>query len=247
MGSKYLKLNREALISAFKKINLSIIFIVLTDYIFYLLSYLAAEFWLGMLKAKYELAASGLELLDEATLEIMSRQAQDLYYFLFYSLGLFLLALLIFSSLSKSIIWALTAQARMTGQYLLKFLLVKLIWNVSVLAVIILGFVVMEQGAAIIFLAVILAASLYFSGILYPIFTRSLRISAIRESLKLGFSGIPYTILPYSMIVLIGVLLSSIYTISSRQYWIVFSSLIMLSYIALVRYYLSALVYSIKK
>jgi len=243
---KFLKFNQDILAATIRKLDLKILLIIIIDFIFYGLAYLSSQFWFNQIKLKYDLVSAQPNLLSEAAIRTLFYETQGFYFFLIYSLIFLIISIFIFSAIAKGLIWALTARTKITIKYLLRFTLLKLLWNLLFLAIIVFSFIVLTRNAAIILTLISLAAAYYFSNIIYPLFTKINKLYIIKEGVSLGLRKFHMMLLPYAIIIITGLLMRKIYFISTSRYWVVFTSIITLIYLAVNRYYLSTLTFELE-
>lgn len=243
--SKYISLNREVFLNSVKKINLSILMIALIDYIFYSFAYLSSKFWFSRILERYD--AVSLDSLSEFALESIVAQTQGLYQFLIYSTIFLVIVLLILSALLKSIIWALTAKSKISLKYILKFTLAKLVWNLLIIAVIALGFVLFQPQAAFALFAIAAIIWIYFSSVINPLLAKNPKIPEISRGIKLGIKKIHYLILPYLFIIIGIFLIRMLYLAGRTQELLIASGILLLFYLAAGRHYIFEMISKIEK
>jgi len=251
--SKYLSLNREVFLNSIKKINLNILIIALIDYIFYSLIYFSSQFWFSKVLEKYNLV--NLDSLSEFALESIVAQTQGLYYFLIYSTILLFMAFFIFSALSKSIVWALTAKTKITPKYVIKFSFAKLILNLLVFGIIFIISIVFKIEPLLTLFFVLprwlqigcILPFIIFLNAIYALLAKNPGVSQIKNGIVLFFKKIHYILFLFAIMLILALLINYIYFTNRSQYWLIFSVVLLLFYLAAGRYYIYEMVSKTEK
>ena len=104
-----------------------------------------------------------------------------------------------------------------------------------------------DPFSVIVFSYIAIFLGIYFSNILYPIFMKEQKFTALKEALKLGVQKAHMFILPYFLISLVMYLFIKATSLMAFQYASYISTIILLAYVAVVRYYVSGLAFELRK
>lgn len=247
--SYFLEWNNNILISSIKKINLNIIFIVILDVLFYILSGYSFILWNQRIKANEPLLPSPEQLIAmgyERAQQVVT-QAQSYYYLIIFSVVLLLIAVIFLASIFKGIIWAKTNNTKISFGLISKFLGLNLIWMSFWFLLIFLISYLVEPTSALIFMVITLILGIYFTNTLYTIFMKEQKLRAIISAVKLNITKIHLFLLPYAVIALLFFILIRLSNFLKFRYSPILLGLIILIYAAVVRYYVSELVLEIEK
>ena len=241
--------NNDIFVSSIKKINISIILILVLDAIFYFLSGYLIIFWLQRIQEKmaaFSLPADVLSLGYERAQQLVS-EAKAFYYLLIFSFIVLLIAIIFLASLLKGIIWAKTTNTKITLALISKFLGLNLIWMGFWFLLVVLNSLFALPTSAPILMAITIILGIYFTNTLYTIFMKKQIIKSIVNAIKLNIQKIHLFLLPYALISLIFFIIVRISNILKFRYSTIAFGLLVLTYAAVVRYYLSALILEIEK
>lgn len=240
----FIEWNYNILISSIKKINLNIILIVILDILFYFLSGYLVIFWLQRIQAKMagfnlppDIAALGLEKVQQIVGEV-----RTFYYLIIFSFILLLIAIIFLASIIKGVIWAKTTNTKISFKLISKFLGLNLIWMGAWFVLIILISLLIEPLSAPKFMIITIILALYFTNTLYTIFMKEQKLKTIFSAIKLNITKIHLFILPYIVISLLFFVILKLGSFLKFRYAIFLIQLIILIYLAFVRYYISTLV-----
>ncbi|MBI2654002.1 hypothetical protein HYX02_04280 [Candidatus Woesearchaeota archaeon] len=246
--TNFLEWNNKVLIFSLKKINLNIILIVFLDFLFYLSSGLIITFWLKRVQGQInafnlptDIAAVGAERAQQLLGEM-----KNFYYLLVFSFLLIVVIVIFLASIFKAIIWAKTTGAKVTLELVSRFLGLNLIWMGFWLVAVILVLLFVEPSSAPVFLTSIFVLSTYLTNTLYTLFMKKQRIKVVIDSIKLSFAKIHLFLLPYALIYSVFYIITKINSLLKFKYALIFANLLLLVYVAVVRYYASTLVLEIE-
>lgn len=198
----FLNWNYNILKSSLGKINLNIILIIILDFLFYILSGYFIIFWIARVNEKIssfnlpaDLASIGVERAQQ-----LSRDTQSFYYLIVFSFILLLIAIIFMASILKGIIWAKTANARITFSLISKFLGLNLVWLGFWLVLVFLISWIVDIKYALAFMAIAVLAGFYLTNTLYTLFMINPGFKSIKSSLKLSIAKLHLLLLPYAII-----------------------------------------------
>ena len=198
----FIEWNYKILTLSLKKINLNILIIIILDFLFYILSGYFVIFWIARISEKVsafnlpaDLAAIGIERAQQ-----LSRDTQLFYYLLVFSFIVLLIAIIFLASILKGIIWAKTADARITFRLISKFLGLNMLWLGFWLILVFLISWIVEIKYALAFMAFAVLIGFYLSNNLYSLFMGNPSFKLIKRSIKLSITKIHLFLLPYIVI-----------------------------------------------
>lgn len=247
--SGFIEWNNGILISSLKKINLNIALIVILDVLFYLLSGYFAVFWLQRIQAKmatFNIPTDIISIGPERAQQLVA-EVKSFYYLIIFSFILLLIAIIFLASILKGIIWAKTTNTKISFALLSKFLVLNLIWMGFWFALAILISLFVEPTSAPIFMIVIIVSGLCLTSTLYTIFMKKQSFKSIIHAVKLNTTKIHLFLLPYSIILLLFFIIARLGKLLKFGYSTILLGLILIVYVAIVRYYLSTLVLDMEK
>lgn len=245
----YLEWNNEVLASSIKNIDLNIILSIFLDIIFYVLSGALVFFWLTRLQEKM----SALNLPQDVTALSLEQanglasQVKSFYYLIILSFILLIVAIIFLASILKGAIWAKTTKTKVTFNLLSKFLGLNLMWMGFWIILILLISIFVQIQLVPMFMAVTIILALYFTNTLYTIFMQEQAFKSIPKSIKLSISQIHMFLLPYIIIFLVLFIIAKLSSYLNFKYAQVFIGIIIVLYLAFVRYYVSSLVLEVEK
>lgn len=245
----FLEWNKSILINSLKKINLSIILILILDILFYLLSGYFAMFWLQGIQAKmaaFILPTDIISLGPEKAQQLVS-DVRAFYYLIVVSFILLPIAIIFLASIFKGIIWAKTTNTKITFRLISGFLVLNLIWMGFWFVLIVLISLLVELSSAPMFMIATIILALYFTNALYAFFMKEQKLKAIISSVKLNITKIHLFLLPYTIIFLLFFIIIRIGNLLQFRYSAILLGLVIVIYAAIVRYYVSGLVMEIKE
>lgn len=208
----FLEFNNNVLISSIKKINLSIILIVILDALFYFLSGYLVIFWLKRIQEKnaaFNLPADIVSLGYEKASQLVA-DVSNFYYLIILSFILLLIVIIFLASISKGIIWAKTTKTKISLALISKFLALNLIWMSFWFLLIFLISILMQPQSVLLFIVAAIILGLYFTNTLYVIFIKKQTFKNIFTAIKLNFTKIHMFLLPYALIFAILFIISFI-------------------------------------
>ncbi len=241
--------NYNILLNAIKKIDLNIIFIVILDAVFYLLSSFLALFWLQRVQsqmASFALPQDIMSLGAEGAKQL-ANEIRTFYFLIILSLILLLIAIIFLASILKGIIWAKTIKTKLTFNLISRFLILNLIWMGFWFALMFLIFIFVQPQMILIFTLIALALGLYFTNTVYTIFMKKQSLKSILDAVKTNILNIRLFLLPYTLIFLLFYLIVKVSSFAIFKYSGIVFSVILLFYIAIVRFYASDLVEEMSK
>ena len=243
--TSFLKWNYNLFISSLKKINLSIILIMILDVLFYLFSGFLIIFWLQRIQSKIasfnlpsDIVASGYENIQQLIYE-----AKIFLFLIIFSLIILLIAIIFFASILKGIIWAKTTNTRISFVLISKFLALNLIWMSFWFVLIFLISFFVQANVVYTFMITVIIISFYFTNTLYSIFVKEQKFKSIISAIKLNITKIQLFLLPYAVISLIFFIIVKLGSLLKFNYSYILVGLLIIIYIAVVRYYISTLVF----
>lgn len=244
----FLGWNYSVLRSSFKKIDLNIILIIILDAIFYFASVFIYLNWFKIIQAKeasFNLP-SNIQSLPLSQLQQLTKDAQSFYYFFILSFLLVVISIIFMASILKGIIWAKTTKAKITLKLISKFFLLNLAWIGFWFLIIVAIAKFVEQFSVIMFSYITIFLGVYFTNILYPIFMKEQSFKAVKEALKLSIQKIHMLVLPHVIISLLFYIIYKLSILTQFPYSSFVFTLILLFYVAVVRYYVSELAFNLK-
>jgi len=244
----YLEWNNEILSSSIKNIDINIILNVVLDIIFYISSGFLVFFWFRRIQEKMQafnlppdITALGIEQATQ-----LAAEAKSFYYLIIFSFILLLIAIIFLASILKGIIWAKTAKTKISFNLISKFLGLNLIWMSFWIILILLISVFVQIQLVMIFMAAVIIIALYFTNTLYTIFMKEQSFKAISKSIKLNIAKIHLFLPPYIIIFLVFFIIAKLSSYLTFKYAQVLIGIIILFYIAFLRYYASTLVLAVQ-
>lgn len=241
--------NNNILLSSLKKIDLNIFLIVFLDALFYLVSGYATVFWLQRVQEKmasFNVPADIISIGKENAIQLVS-DVKSFYYLIIVSLVLLLIAIIFIASIFKGIIWAKTTGTKITSSLISRFFILNLIWMGFWLVLLFLIAYLAERTSAPLILFVLILLSLYFSNTLYTIFMKQQKLNSILKAIKLNVSKLHLFLLPYAVVFLLFYILMKLSSIIKFKYSAILLGMVLIFYIAVVRYYISSLVIKIEE
>lgn len=245
----FLEWNNDIFLSSIKKIDSNIFLIIILDALFYFLSGYLVIFWLGRIQSRIVAfnLPSDIASLGYDRAQLLVKDVKAFYYLVVISFILVLIAIIFLASILKGIIWARTTKTKISFHLISKFLGLNLIWMGFWFVIVFLISYLVEPASTPIFMIVAIALSLYFTNTLYAIFMKENKIRNIFDSIKLGIAKIHLFLLPYAVISLLLYILIKLGNLLQFNYSQIALGAIVVIYAAVVRYYVSELVFEIKK
>ena len=247
--SNFLEWNNDIFISSIKKINISIILIIILDALFYILSGYFAALWLQRVQAKmaaFNVPPDIMSLGYEKASQLVS-DVKEFYYLIVLSFVILLVAVIFLASILKCIIWARTTNTKITFNLISKFLGLNLVWMGFWFALLLLVSLFVEPASAPKFMLITIALGLYFTNTLYPIFIKKPGLKSIIHSVRLNIAKIHLFLLPYAVIGLVLFIIVRLASLLKFQHSTILLGMIIVVFAAVARYYISALVFEIEK
>lgn len=246
-NKNFLEWNNHIFINSIKKIDLTIILIVILDILFYILSGYFIMLWFQRIQAKmatFNLPKDIVSLGYERAQQLVG-DVRAFYFLIIVSFLLLTIAIIFLASILKGIIWAKTTNTKITLHLISKFLGLNLIWMTFWFALVILISLLVEPSSAPLFMIITIALGIYFTNTLYALFMKEQKLRTIFSAFKVNTTKIHLFLLPYIFVFLLFYVLMRIGSLIKFSYSNVIFSLIIISYAALVRYYISSFVMEI--
>lgn len=208
----YLKNTIKTYVNSFKNKNILLVLVLNTLFILITrglikLTKTISKSWIDKIN-KIEL--SNIISQSEAQLQATIGTLKGFTLFILFTAIIFILLLIISWSLCQGMIYNILLKKRFNLKYFEKFLLLNIIWFIPwiILIFIILFGGKIENFVTPIFILILLF--LHFSFILYPLFTKNNRIKQIKQALRIGITKIHHYIIPYMVITITFIIISSI-------------------------------------
>lgn len=250
----FLEWNSNIFVSSIKKLDLNILLIIILDALFYLSAGYLILTWLSRIQAMSRIQAklfgfnvpqNIMSIGSERALQTVA-EVQKFYYLIIISFILLLIAVIFLASIFKCIIWAKTTNTKITLKLISKFFGLNLIWMGFWFAIVILISLLIQPSQAVFFMAAVLAIAFYLTNIVYAIFMKEQKLHAIISAVKLAVTKIHLFLLPYALVSLVFFIIIRLSALINFKFSQILVGLIVLSYIAVARYYLSAAVIEIE-
>ncbi|MEK6892482.1 MAG: hypothetical protein AABX25_04810 [Nanoarchaeota archaeon] len=252
----FIEWNDNILIKSFRKMDFSILLIIILDSIFYLLAAGTFFLWDKFMKAKaaaVNLPSDPNEIINTlASLgpekaQQLASEVKSYFFLLLFSFIAVVIFVIFLAGIFKSIIWAKTTKTKISLKLISGFLLLNLIW-ISFWAVIIflISYIVNPESVQLFFFIAFIVA-IYFTNILYPIFMRKQKLNSIGSAIKIGIAKIHLFVLPNLIIFLILFILVWAESKLVFNYSFFVTAFILIIYAAVVRYYASELSAEVEK
>lgn len=246
----FIEWNNNALVNSFKKMDFNLLLVILLDSAFYLLAASSFILWDGFMKAKAaavnlpsdpnEIAGILASLGPEKAQQLAS-EVKSYFFLLLFSFIALVIFMIFAASLFKSVIWAKTTKTKLSLKLISGFLLLNLIWMSFWAVIVFLISYIMNPGSVPTFLFITFIAAVYFTNILYPLFLRDPRLSTLGRAIKLGILKIHLFLLPNFIMLLLFFILVWAASRFQFRYSFIAEGIVLISYAALVRYYVSEL------
>lgn len=239
----YFKKNYRIFRDSFKKIDLRIFQIIFFDLVFYSLIPLIAITTFKMIESKAKTINLPMSLLQLET-ENAEKLLSDLtgfYFLLIATVILILLTIIIDWSIFKGLAWGFTVKRKFNFKFFLRFFLLNLAWLGIFIILIFLFAFAFKQELLPIYMSILLIVWIYFTNIIYALFTKKGDLKSIKKAFKLGFTKVHYFILPYTVllvILLIIYFIMSLITFLPYGIGLALIILILLFYFAWARFYI---------
>jgi len=251
----YLKNTYITFLNSFKKLDKQIIYIVLCDFLFLLL--LMAGLFLWNAKISKNIAEIPADLLQnpENLSPEMAEQTLSTIKGHIISIMAYTILLLVFVFLAwtlfKGIIWNIILKKKFTLKYYKKFTLLNLLWFALWLIPVILIIISLKRKPSAIFLLLALIFLIYFTNILYILFTKKNLIKhALKNTFNLGLNKIHFFLLPYALMLITMLIISLIIWPANflpERVFTSISTIVLVFYLAWARFYLADVVNELTK
>ena len=252
----FIEWNNDIFLNSFRKIDFSILLIIILDSVFYITAAGSFFLWDKFMKAKasaINLPADPNEIVS-ALVSLGPEKAQQLasevksYFFLllfsFIAVAVFVIFL---AGIFKSIIWAKTTKTKISLKLISGFLLLNLIWmGFWAVMVFLISYIIKPESVPI-FLFIVFIVAIYFTNILYPIFMRKQRLNSVGTAIKIGIAKIHLFVLPNLIIFLILFILLWAVSKIFFNYSFYVTVAMLIIYAAVVRYYASEIAFGTEK
>ena len=166
----FLEWNNSILINSIKRINLSILSIIILDLLFYLSSGFLAVYWLQRIKIKLEYfnLPGDIAALGYDSAQMLLSNMKSFLYFVIISAALLLITIIFLASIFKGIIWAKTTKTKLSFNLISKFLGLNLIWMGFWFLILFLIIYLVQIQLVRAFMLIALAAAVYFTNTYTP-------------------------------------------------------------------------------
>ncbi|MBI2559089.1 hypothetical protein HYW20_07245 [Candidatus Woesearchaeota archaeon] len=244
----FLDWNNQVLTSSIKKINLNIILIVILDTLFYLLSGFLAIAWFQRIQTKifsFNIPTDIVSLGYDGAQRLIS-EAKLFYYLIIGSFILLLVAIIFLASILKGIIWAKTTNTKININLISRFFGLNFIWMGFWFVIVILISLLIEPRSAPMFMIITIILGIYFTNTLYTIFMKGQKLKSITDAIKLNILKIHMFLLPYAVIFMLLFIILRLGNLLKFQNSSILTGLLVILYLAIVRYYASTLVLEVK-
>lgn len=245
----FLEWNSNVLLDSLRRIDSNFFLIVFLDSLFYALSGLIIALWFQRVISRlysFQLPSDIISLGYDRAQQLV-KDVRLFYILLIVSFVLLLLAIIFIASILKGIIWAKTTKTKITLALVSKFLALNLIWMGFWLVLIVLMPVLLEPTISTFAIGIAIIISLYLTNTLYTFFMKEQKLGKMLKAIAFNASKIHFFLLPYSIIILLFILVVKASSLVKFNYSPIFTSLLIVIFAALVRYYHSALVIEIEK
>lgn len=241
--------NNHVLLSSMKKIDLSIILIIILDSLFYFLSWRLVMFWLQRIQAKMASfnLPSDITSLGAEGIEQLVRDARLFLYLLIFSFVLVLIVIIFLASISKGLIWAKTTKTKISFALISKFLGLNLIWMGFWLMLVLLISFFFEPASVLASVIAVITLGFYFTNTLYTLFMKKQEFKSVIHAIRLNILKVHLFLLPYTIIFLLLFIILKIGSLLEFDYSSFAVGLVIVIFAAVVRYYSSTLVLEIEK
>lgn len=243
----FLEWNQNILANSLKKTDKNIFLIVFLDIMFYFLAGILISFWLQRVQSKIaSFNLPDVSSLSPGAAQQLLGEMKNFYYLIILSFVLLILIVIFLASIFKGIIWAKTTRTRITFELISRFLGLNLIWMSFWFALLILILMFFEPSSVLLFVIVAIIISAFLTNALYTLFMKKQKIKVIIDAVKLSFAKIHLFLLPYAIMLLLLYIITKLTSILHFDYSNIIANVILLVYIAVVRYYASALVLEVE-
>ncbi len=249
LKTNFLDWNNQVFVSSIKKINLDIILIVILDTLFYFLSGFLVIAWFQRIQTKifsFNIPADIASLGYERAQQLIS-EARLFYYLMIGSFILLLVAVIFLASILKGVIWAKTTNTKINLNLISRFFGLNLAWMGFWFVIVILISLFIEPRSAPMFMLIAIILGMYSTNTLYTIFMKEQKLKSITAAIKLDILKIHMFLLPYAVILMLLFILLRLGNLLKFQYSFILSGLVIVAYLAFVRYYSSTLTLEVQK
>src|SRR3989338_7795591 len=248
-NTSFLEWNKEVLLNLIKGVGLKIIVIVILDALFYIASLYLGWVWYQRIAAKMDAVNlnGGITPSEYGALQQMLSESVSFYYFIIWSFVLLLAAIIFLASILKGAIWAITTKTKISFKLISKFLGLNLIWMSIWFGLLLAVLFFVETQAVPAFLTITIILSAYLTNTLYSLFMKEQKISMIIMALKPSITKIHLLALPYTAVIGIFFFILKLNTLTAFPYSSIVFNLILLIYMAVVRYYANELALKVQQ
>lgn len=240
----FIEWNNSVLLSSIKRVNLNIILILALDALFYLLSGYMVIAWLQRVQLKmasFNVPADIMSLGMQGAQQFAG-EVKNFYFLVIFSFVFLLIAIIFLASIIKGAIWAKTTETKISLKLISKFFGLNMAWMGFWFALIFLISYAGEPKSAPYLMAAAALLGLYFTNTLYAVFMKEQSFKSILKAIKFNVSKIHLLLLPYSVIFLLFYVIIMLGGTLKTAYSQVLLGLVLLLYVAVIRYYASELV-----
>ena len=240
---RFLDWNNKIFVESMKKIDKSIILIVILDMIFYFLCVSLVILWLRRLQNQINsfYMPSDIFALGYNQAHQLVGDIKSFYFMIILAFILLLLAIILLASIFKGIIWAITTKTKPSFKFVSKFLTLNLIWLGFWFFIAILIATYVQGGFIQAYFFSMILIALYLTNNLYSIYMSNQKLKSIIESLSMSFRKIHLFLLPSVVVVLIFYIVSRITSLMHFKLAPIVEFVIFISLVAIARFYFSTL------
>jgi hypothetical protein len=195
----FISLHQKALKDSFKRIDLSFIWIIIADMLFYLASGYLIIFWLQRIQDKIQSfnLPSNIDAVSAQASQQLGDQIVQLNLTIRVSAVLLVVAVIFLAAIIKGFVWSRTSKTKFNFNFLSRFLVLNLIWMGILSALVYLVLFFIKSGLVFLFLIAILPLYSYLTYGVYGNFMKRQRFSESFSSIRISFRKIHYFIVPF--------------------------------------------------
>lgn len=250
MNQSYFQKTIRIYLNSFAKPKLlGIVFLL--NLLFILFTYIGFYITKLLLKTPFKnLSSVNLESIDLKSLAELNLVTSTLRTFIITliiaAIISFLFILLAFS-IFEGIAWCRILKKEFTLKYLRRFTLLNLIWLLSFTALFFIILIGFKQDAMQITILALISIFIYFTPILFFLFTKENKLSQIKKALKIGVTKIHYFLIPIMFISITYLIITRVSILYRNMSSAIFFNLVLfLLLFAWVKIYLSDTIAGIK-
>lgn len=247
----WLKWNAGIFISSLEKIDMNLFLIAALDVIFYASSLFLVSFAIKrmQLKANSVILPSGFMSMGEDALITTLHDAKSYYNLLIFTMIIVPLAVIFLAGILKGVIWAKTTKAKLNMRLIFGFIVLNAFWMGFWLAILFLVVKVVKPELAVNFFIVGVLICAYLTNNVYALFMKEHNFKSVVTALGMSISKVHFFLLPYIFVFATWFLSVLVLQLATRlimpDYGKYLIGLFFIFYIAVVRYYISTLVFAV--